>query len=131
MVLDVFVRADLTAVAAVVRERGWSRPAEKSEPLLPKHVLEWLSTGSPVLSSDDGEGHRNIRVSLKSSWFFYAGEALMCFAGPLQDPWGKKSNTESSSSCALHGLSRISIRALLVAVRHTEPSIIEKRHVYA
>lgn len=32
---------------------------EKSEPLL-KHILEWLSTGSPVLSSTDGEDHRNI-----------------------------------------------------------------------
>lgn len=31
---------------------------EKSEPLL-KHILEWLSTGSSVLSSNS-EGHRNI-----------------------------------------------------------------------
>lgn len=50
------------------RELFVLRLAEKSEPLLPKHVLEWLSTGSPVLSSDDGEGRRNIRMSLKSSW---------------------------------------------------------------
>lgn len=31
---------------------------EKSEPLL-KHILEWLSTGSPVLFSN-GEDHHNI-----------------------------------------------------------------------
>jgi len=77
---------------------------EKSEPLL-KHILERLSTGSPVLSSN-GEGHRNIvrpgEVRSPSLSFSLSFERERGFDVLPPSEFTKKSNISPQHPCILY-----------------------------
>lgn len=87
-----------------------------------KHILEWLSTGSPdasprtartiVISYISEELVWLLSLSLSLSFFSKERETLMFCRYPLQDSHGKKSNISPQYTHCMHGLSRISIRAL-------------------